>query len=532
MQAAQRLPAGTLMQRAGMAAARVIADRLRAPPLTREVSDAATSAHASARTGGPTSTLANTRPGVSTRSRIVVLAGPGSNGGDGRITAQTLRELGFTVVVYGEEDLADLVERERDRERPVAIVDALFGIGLTRPLVGSWAQAVQWVQGHDRATWKVALDVPSGLNADTGATIGEHAMAVDLTVTFLADKPGLHTGRGRDLAGEVVVEDLGAPALGLSLPALGRATLLELAPCQAIAQGLRRGHDCHKGHFGTAIVIGGARGMSGAAMLAARAALHAGAGRVVVGFPERVVAPFDAQFPELMLQDLSSALERSERGAIAVGPGLGVGSEAASALGAVLARSIERASALVLDADALTLVAHHPELKQALLARSRAHPNQVPILTPHPLEAARLLGALPASQEADADAQPWSAAKVQGDRVGAALMLARGLHCVVVLKGAGTVIASPDEQAWIAPVGNAALAMGGTGDLLTGLLCGLLAQHRRPGEPTLERTLLAVWCHGCSASAWTAQGHEPIGATSAELLPLMRAQLHALMALD
>ena len=473
------LPEGELMRRAGAAAGRRIVDCL-------------------------------TSAGHST-GQIVVLVGPGDNGGDGRIVADELRQSGYTVdTILGND--AQALPGAAD---PIAIVDALFGIGLSRPLAGEWIRAVEWINGAPEPAIRIALDVPTGLNADTGAIVGSVAVRADLTVTFLADKPGLHTGRGRELAGTVVVEDLrvGLPFQAADTSSIRDGFLCDPALVRHLAQPLRKRSDTHKGDFGTAMIIGGSPGMAGAALLAGRAALLCGAGRVVLGFPAGAPIAVDPNYPELMLREASEALNQTGATALAIGPGLGTDATARDALKVALERSTRSGEPLVIDADALTLIASDCELSSALSRRGQMHPNCPAILTPHPLEAARLLNSA-------------TAADIQQDRIGAACRIARDRNCIVVLKGAGTVIAASDGSWWIAPVGNSALATGGTGDVLTGSIAGLLAQAIRAKRPPIEAALLGVWCHGRGAESWVEAGHQPSGMTTTELLPRLRAVLH------
>jgi len=451
-----------------------------------------------------------TSAGYST-GHIVVVVGPGDNGGDGRIVAEVLRQSGYTV---------DTISGNDPQALPaaaglIAIVDALFGIGLTRPLAGEWARAVEWINGAPETTIRIALDVPSGLDADTGAIVGSIAVRADLTVTFLADKPGLHTGRGRELAGTVAVEDLkvGFPSQVAHTSSIRDGFLCDATLAWHLAQPLRKRSDTHKGDFGTAVIIGGSPGMAGAALLAGRAALLCGAGRVVLGFPAGAPIAVDPNYPELMLRQGSEALNQTGATALAIGPGLGTGAIARDALKVALERSTRSGEPIVIDADALTLIASDRELSNALSQRGQLHPNCPAILTPHPLEAARLLTSA-------------TAADIQQDRIGAACTIARDRNCIVVLKGAGTLIAASDGSWWIAPVGNPALATGGTGDVLTGSIAGLLAQAIRAKRPPIEAALLGVWCHGRGAESWVKAGHQPFGMTTTELLPLMRAVLH------
>ena len=314
------------------------------------------------------------------------------------------------------------------------------------------------------------------------------------TITFIADKPGLHTCDGRDYAGLVDVSRLEIDA-SLFPPASMHVNDVKL-----FARHLRpRQHSSHKGSYGNVAVIGGAHGMRGAPLLAARTALHSGAGRVYALFVDEPL-PCDSGQPELMCRaaddfDLDTAT-------VVIGPGLG----ASAAAAALLARAIDSHSALLADADALNLIAATPALQAALAARKLAA-----VLTPHPLEAARLLGR--------------SVGEVQANRVGAARELAASLNAVVVLKGSGTVIAAATGGVVINTTGNPALATAGTGDVLAGLCGGLLAQ----GWPQWEAALAAVWLHGMAADVLVADGAGPIGLTAGELIPAIRMALNRMV---
>ncbi len=310
----------------------------------------------------------------------------------------------------------------------------------------------------------IAVDVPSGLSADTGQ--GDSVRA-DHTLCLLTLKPGLFTARGRDAAGQVWFDDLQVAAA----PDLACA---ELAGPPAVPA---RPHASHKGSYGDVAVIGGAPGMAGAAVLAATAALTAGAGRVFLCPLDARAAGLLPNRPELMVRDwVSLPLET-----MVVAVGCGGGTAVASALPAVLAR----ARSLVLDADALNEVAADPALQGAL--RERTAHGQPTVLTPHPLEAARLLGV----QTAD----------VQADRLRSARELAQRFGCVVVLKGSGTVIAAPGALPRINPTGNARLATGGTGDVLAGMLAAALAG----GGDAVDAAAAAVYRHGLLADQWPVQ---------------------------
>ncbi|MBP1202199.1 hydroxyethylthiazole kinase-like uncharacterized protein yjeF [Duganella sp. 1411] len=489
--AAAVLPDGALMQRAGQSGANAALDML---------------------------------PFSTNHAKVLVLAGPGNNGGDALEAAAHLAHAGATVTILhypplGEPsaeratalqraqasdvrfaDIADIDGSAESTGALVAgtdwnlVVDGLFGIGLKRPLGGAMRALVESV---NQLTCQVlALDVPSGLDADTGAIVGPDGVAIRAThtITFIGDKPGLHTCEGRDYAGLVDVSRLEIDA-SLFPPASMHVNDVKL-----FARHLRpRQHSSHKGSYGNVAVIGGAHGMRGAPLLAARAALHAGAGRVYALFVDEPL-PCDAGQPELMCRgagdfDLESAT-------LVVGPGLGASSSAAD----LLVRAIACEGALLADADALNLIAATPSLRQALAQR-----KQPAVLTPHPLEAARLL--------------ERSVGEVQADRVLAARELAASLNAVVVLKGSGTVIAAPTGAVVINTTGNPALATAGTGDVLAGLCGSLMAQ----GWPQWEAALGAVWLHGMAADVLVADGAGPIGLTAGELIPAIRVALNRMV---
>jgi hydroxyethylthiazole kinase-like uncharacterized protein yjeF len=410
------------------------------------------------------------------RASICIVAGPGNNGGDGFVVAAELVARGHEVLCVllgaaqpsatdalaafqrwrngGGAVLAALPDRRFD-----IVVDAMFGIGLARPLQGAFVDAARWIDTH--AGRVVALDVPSGLDSDRGAWVGGvEGVRADLTVTFLGDKPGLHTAAGVDAAGEVQVDSLGIEA--------GSSALTLAAPDDFPGVALPRRRDTHKGSFGNVLVIGGGAGMVGAPLLAARAALRLGAGRVYVdciGAPELRVDPLQ---PELMFRAFAAIADPE---CAVVGCGLGVDDPARSAL----AWSLARPRAIVIDADGLNLLAEEPAFRTALI--ERVAPS---VLTPHPLEAARLL--------------KISAHAVQRDRLGAARTLAGDCRAIVVLKGAGTVIAAPDGRTAINPTGSPALATAGSGDVLAGMLGALLAQ----GFDAWQSVVASVWLHGAA----------------------------------
>lgn len=442
------------------------------------------------------------------RARTLVCAGPGNNGGDAFVLARELAAAGCEVHVLFRADPAHLPADARRAwescRRPARadfcteppggdfglVVDGLFGIGLTRDIGDEYAKLIHRINAFPGPV--LALDVPSGLDADTGAVRGV-AVRATLTASFIAGKPGLFTLDGPDHAGEVVVLDLGLdPGLGgRSAPTAGRL----LAPTEFAAHLNPRPRNSHKGSFGSLAVIGGAPGMAGAALLAARAGLQLGAGRVYVGLLERLT--FDPAQPELMLREAGDALAQAT--AAVVGPGLGASTAALD----LLRRAATADFPLLLDADALNLLAAHPVLA-AQVARRKA-PT---LLTPHPAEAARLLGV--------------ASAAIQADRIAAACELARRFNAGVALKGCGTVLARADGAWRINTTGNAGLASAGTGDVLAGMTGALLAQ----GWPAWPALCGAANLHGAAADALVAAGTGPVGLTAGELIPAARALLN------
>jgi hydroxyethylthiazole kinase-like uncharacterized protein yjeF len=450
-------------------------------------------------------------PEINANLPVLFAAGPGNNGGDALEAAALLAENGVNVTIIhlaNENTLtadARMALTRARQSRAVFVdslpalswslaVDGLFGIGLTRPLEGRYRDLA--TQLNQLSCPVLAIDVPSGLDADTGGIVGQHGMAVraDETLTFIANKPGLHTLHGRDSSGHVVTDDLGIdknlfpePVARLNTPL---AFADEIHP---------RLHASHKGSYGDLQIIGGAEGMSGAVVLAARMALMAGAGRVFAGFAGPVPA-YDTLHPELMCRHAGDL--RADDGAVVIGPGLGMSRHAHDLLG----RALSFAPAVVIDADGLNLIAAEPPL-QHRLAQRRA-PT---LLTPHPLEAARLLAT-------DVHA-------VQSNRLGSANELARRFHATVILKGSGSIIAQPGDIPTINTTGNPALATAGSGDVLAGLCGALLAQ----GWSAWACALAATWSHGSAADQMVADGTGPTGATASELMPWIRSALNRLV---
>jgi hydroxyethylthiazole kinase-like uncharacterized protein yjeF len=431
----------------------------------------------------------------------LIVAGPGNNGGDAFVVARLLKQdRRRPLVVFagsadklppdarlayerwlaaGGEVLTDIPARHFG-----LVVDGLFGIGLTRPVSGSHADLVARINELDSPV--LALDVPSGLDSETGRVLG-CAVRATRTATFIALKPGLLTLDGPDHCGEVSLHTLEIDCREADGVRLDRALLRDqLRP---------RARNTHKGSFGSVGIIGGAAGMAGAALLAGRAALQLGAGRVYVGMLERL--PCDPCQPELMLRAAEEVFALAT--VLAVGPGLGQSPAAAE----LLRRSIAAPLPLVVDADGLNLLAAHP-----VFANHAARRGADTILTPHPAEAARLLGT--------------TVAEVQADRVAAALKLANRFRAGVVLKGCGSVVATADGRWAINASGNAGLASAGSGDVLTGIVAALLAQ----GWPAAMALAGGVHLHGAAADHLVADACGPIGITAAELIPAARKLLN------
>lgn len=468
MRAANQLGADTLMKRAGAAAAELIMKRLE---------DA----------------------GVEQR-RVTLLVGPGNNGGDALACACELREKGAVVNVVlpgGRRPTSALALAQLERwtqaggttyddpymtEKADCVVDGLFGTGLAKPITGDYLDAVLWF--NERQALKVSLDIPSGLNHVTGHWTGSYpGCSADVTITFLCVKSGLYMCEGADAAGEIVLNEL-----DVSVP----LSPLSVIGTDEFPRVLRpRVKNSHKGDYGSVAVIGGTDGMIGASILAARAALISGAGRVTLECRAEHAPHVDMVYPEIMFATKPVNLEDFD--AIVLGCGLGTSAEAK-------ARVIEALNCqkpLILDADALNIIAADIKLQDMVLAR-----RAPTVLTPHPGEAARLLRR--------------DTAGVTADRVAACRELAVQTGAIVVLKGAGTVISMRSSRTWINPTGSPMLATGGSGDVLAGMIGAMFAQ----GYDMVESVLAAVYFHGLSAEGLEA------GFTAGEIAPNAMALVH------
>ena len=450
-QAQATLPAYTLMQRAGLATAQLAL---------------AIAPHA---------------------QKIWIACGPGNNGGDGLEAAVHLQAWGKQPIVtwlgqdgLGPADAQQAWHRAKTSgvtfaqqipEQFDLAIDALLGIGSQRTTEGLMAQWLNVLQTTTACV--LCVDIPTGLNANTGewmsGTSAHHNNTQRHTLSLLTLKPGLFTADGRDAAGQMWFNNLGVNTTE------GPTAWLQ----QNLAKHNTRPHNTHKGSFGDVAILGGAPGMSGAATLAAVAALHGGAGRVFVGVIDTSARHgITAAHPPLMVR----AAEELNLQVSTVVAGCGGG----DVIHPFMPQVLSTAKQLVLDADALNAVARDTSLQSLLKKRSAR--SQPTVLTPHPLEAARLLNC--------------TAPDVQHNRIHAAQQLADTFQCVVVLKGSGSVIASPHHTPVINGSGNARLATAGTGDVLAGLIGAYIARD----QDTFEATCRAVFAHGQAADRWPSDG--------------------------
>jgi ADP-dependent NAD(P)H-hydrate dehydratase / NAD(P)H-hydrate epimerase len=433
---------------------------------------------------------------------ICVLCGPGNNGGDGYVIARVARAQGLRATVVA---LADPQGLRGDARRAYddfaaagghcepwtlhaldadVIVDAIFGTGLVREVTGQPAEIIHAINASRRPV--VAVDVPSGLHADTGALLGV-AVRADVTVTFIGRKLGFYMGHGQDAVGRLVFDDLGVPRdTYRDMPAAA-----DLIDESIVASALpKRPRAAHKGSNGHVLVIGGGPGMPGAARLAGEAALRAGAGLVTVATHPASLGAMSGR-PELMVvtvakaADLAPALARAT--VVALGPGLGQSAWSHEVYSAALAAG----KPTIVDADALNLLASHP-LRRADW-----------VLTPHPGEAARLLGI--------------DAAEVQRNRLAAAAALQQRHGGTAVLKGAGSIVQSRDGRPAICDRGNPGMAVAGMGDVLTGIIAGIAAQC---GDLDLA-TRAAVFVHAQAGDLAARSGER--GMLASDVIEQVRA---------
>lgn len=468
------------------------------------------------------------------RNRIAVLCGRGNNGGDGLVLARYIREKGGSVEVFLVGRPEDVVGDARfalesflktggtfktlgieggfslEEARLWSyglMVDALLGTGLQREVKDPLASVIGAMNSSGVPV--LSVDIPSGLCSDTGRPLGI-AVEARVTVTFGFPKMGHFLYPGRKLSGDLYVVDIGIP----------RRAIQELTPkCLLVTPEILRGllgprePDSHKGNFGHVLVIAGSAGKTGAGVMASEAALRVGAGLVTMGVPKSLNLAMEARLTEVMtlplpegeaqnlsLEALDMIMEEMKgKSCVALGPGISTWGDTPT-----LVRELVKRVPLpmVIDADGLNaLVGHLEELQSAPFCR---------ILTPHPGEMARLLGC--------------SVKEVQGDRVEAALRAARMGRCYVVLKGAGTIIADQEGNARLVATGNPAMASGGMGDVLTGIIAGLLAQGLDP----MDAMSLGAYLHGFMADMWASEkGKRGLAAT--DLIAMIPESLETIL---
>ncbi len=460
------------------------------------------------------------------RRSALVLCGPGNNGGDGFVAARHLADRGLEVVAVLLARAADmkgdaatnlaalrgfpatLVEAPDGVPadlwaRPWGVaIDALFGTGLARPLEGVFAAAVDAFNALPCP--RLAVDLPSGVDADAGRVPGV-AVRADATVTFGTARVGHFVWPGAGFCGVVEVA-----AIGIPQAALATADGVDLLDAGWVRRAFPpRDRGAFKNIFGHVLVVGGLAGKAGAALLAARAALRCGAGLATIATERAVAARIEGRFPDLMIEplvevvgdwvkvdDATVTAALAGKTALIVGPGLG----RHPGVDALLERLLQSALPMVVDADALNGLAGRPDL----------HPGPDSVLTPHPGEAGRLLGV--------------PTAEIQADRIAAAKALASRLGAVVILKGAGTIVAAPDGRLAVNPAGGPALAVGGSGDVLSGITGALLGR----GVPAFDAACAAAFLHG-SAGDVAASGLTEHGVLASDLIDLLPTTLSDLL---
>ncbi len=495
---------------------------------------------------------------------VLVVAGKGNNGGDGFVAARKLLQAGVQVRVTLLARAADLkgdaarahgdylaaggaviellsedaIDSALHAQPPVAVVDAIFGTGLNAEVRGLARRVIEAVNSLGAPI--VAIDIASGVNADSGAVMGA-AIKASLTVTFGYAKYGHASYPGAGLAGDLEIAEIGfAPAaIGEVAP---RGRLIEAADAAALLH--PRTLDSHKGTYGHPLIVAGSRGKSGAAILASRGALRSGAGLVTAAIPESIAAIVAAGQPELMTEPLSDfegrfatpqAIDRLKSlaggmSALVAGPGIGVSDATRQLVEWLIGEGAQPDRPLLLDADALNLVAAHGTSTstpahalvgalEAELLKSRPGTVRGPamlksahgpvVLTPHPGEMARLLGI--------------STAAVNADRIGAARRLVDLTGAAVLLKGARTVIATPDGALSINSSGNPGMATPGMGDVLSGIVGALLARGMAPGDALV----LGAFAHGLAADR-LAERIGPVGYLAGDLAAELPATFAAL----
>lgn len=450
-----------------------------------------------------------------TKNRILVLAGPGNNGGDAFVVARYLKQWKFkvTLVFTGFRDKlstdakcaldaytrlgGEILNEIPSNTHWDAVIDGLFGIGLdqpnNRPLNEKYLNLIRMANGLSVPI--VSLDIPSGLGSDNGCAQQE-AIRATYTTTFIGLKPGLFTNDGPDHCGEEILCDLELNPSALVTP---HTWLIDESSLQQSLPSPRPANS-HKGTYGSIGIIGGATGMTGAALLAGKAALKLGAGRVYLGLIGRDALAVDTTQPELMFRSTHDLFKLENINCLIVGPGLGMESDSLTWVESALSTQ----HPLVLDADALNHIAINNDLANKL--QQRKSPT---ILTPHAAEAARLLNT--------------DTATIQNDRMAAALKLATTFDCYILLKGTGSICATPEGLRYINTSGNPGLSSAGTGDVLSGMMGAMLTQ----GLTAQKALLLAVYLHGAAADTLLQQNNGPLGMIASEIINPARQLLNS-----
>ncbi len=467
-------------------------------------------------------------------SRVSIIVGKGNNGGDGFVAARHLRNRGvdatvfsFSPVEYIKGDAgvnaaswkkmdgktlfistaASLKGAESALRHSSIIVDGIFGTGLSSPVKGLYAKVIELINGLNKKV--IAIDIPSGIDATTGAALGTPVRA-DITATMAMPKIGLYTYPGREYSGRVEIVDIGAPRALID----DSAIRWNLTTGHDVKNILRpRRADTHKGTYGHVLVLAGSPGKTGAALMSAMGAMRIGAGLVTIGLPQGLLSSMESKTTEVMTLGLPQTPQMTlgissyddvrrfmaDKSALVIGPGIGVSDDVAGLVRKIIK---EADYPIVIDADGLNNIAGHVEALKDTRARI--------VLTPHPGEMARLTG--------------MSSSQVQSDRVNVAGALARKTNATVVLKGAGTVIASPDGVIHINPTGNPGLATAGTGDVLSGMIGGLLAQ----GCEAQPAAVAAVYIHGAAGDE-VRDENGGTGMIATDLLPFIPKTMKSLL---
>ncbi len=462
----------------------------------------------------------------STDSHVVVLCGRGNNGGDGYVMARYLQQAGFKVTVillsklnnvYGDAlinlkvikqmglEVLEVPDAKRwGAKRRVLrncdyIIDGILGTGLNSTVKGFYSQVLKYVNGLGKPV--MAIDIPSGLNADTGQIMGV-AIKAELTATFGFPKVGHLIFPGADLVGRLVRIDIGIPeSVVTQVPVSSVMT----DPSDLSHLFATENQDIHKGNRGHLLVLSGSTGKTGAATLTALGGLRAGAGLVTLGVPKSLNPILESKLTEAMTEPLPETSDGSlslnaekkiralmeGKTALALGPGLSTHPETVSLVRRIVAGS---RLPMVIDADGLNALSQDQS--------SISSCGQRAILTPHPGEMARLVGI--------------KTSTVQNDRIGAATQFVKKYGCYLVLKGARTLIAQPDGELYVNPTGNPALSSGGAGDVLTGLIGGFLAR----GWSMAEAAIAGVYLHGMAAD-YLAEDMGQVGVLAGELLDVL-----------